>query len=122
MTKRFRQWLAGWLRGNRRSGPRYRAKKVAKAPSQPLPALVYLVGDDECDWAAVLRCPCECGAVIQLSLVRDSTPSWQVEIHRDGLVTLSPSVHRTVDCRSHFIIYRGRLIWCGKEVANLEES
>jgi len=122
MTKRFRKWLAGWLRENRSAGPYYRAERVDMRPSQPLPAVIYLVGDDECDWAGVLLCPCGCGAIIQLSLVRDARPSWHVKIGRNHLVTLSPSIRRTVGCRSHFIIYRGRLIWCGGESADLEES
>jgi len=112
MTRQFRKWLAEWLRQNRSRGPRYTTQKVNSPPSVLKPNIIYLIGDDECDWAAVLRCPCGCGELIHLSLVLDTSPSWRVQIGRKGLATLSPSVYRSIGCRSHFIIYQGRLIWC----------
>ncbi len=33
----------------------------------------------------------------------------------DGAATLLPSVWRTTGCKSHFIIYKGRLIWCSSD-------
>ncbi len=79
------------------------------------PDIVYVIGDDECEWAAVLLCPCSCGETIHLSLVTDAIPSWKVQLHEGKRVTLLPSVWRTMGCKSHFIIYRGHIFWCASE-------
>ncbi len=112
MTPRFRRWLADGLRLNRRRPPEFSIRRVAAWPEEPLPQVLYRLGDAECEWAAGMQCPCGCGAFIQLSLVEDSSPSWRIEQMRSGEFTLMPSVWRTVGCRSHFIIYRSRIFWC----------
>lgn len=112
MTRRFRRWLADWLRANRRRPRDFRPEFVTAWPSVPTPGVLYRLGDSDCEWAAGLRCPCGCGAFIQLSLVQDASPSWRIVPHGSGEVTLLPSVWRTVGCRSHFIIYRSRILWC----------
>jgi hypothetical protein len=116
MRRIFRKRLADWLRANRREPPRFRTQKTKRLPDLIRPNVIYQIGDDECVWAAALRCPCGCEDVIHLSLVHDARPSWRLQKHRNGHVTLLPSVRRTVGCRSHFIIYRSRVIWCLHEV------
>jgi hypothetical protein len=118
MTKRFRKWLASWLRQHRAEPVRFRICKAERIPSNLLLDLVYVIGDEECNWMAALRCPCGCGEPIQLSLVRDARPSWRAECERNGAATLLPSVWRTTGCKSHFIIYKGRLIWCSSDWDN----
>jgi hypothetical protein len=112
MTTRFRRWLADWLRSSRRRPPEFSTRAVTEWPREPLPNVLYRLGDNECEWAAGLKCPCGCGAFIQLSLVEDASPSWRIDRKRSGEFTLMPSVWRTVSCRSHFIIYRSRILWC----------
>ena len=116
MTLRFRQWLAQMLRRERRSTNLFRLIRVESLPQRLASSVLYEVGDADCSWLAALRCPCGCGDTIQLSLVTDMSPSWDFYEHRNGTVTLIPSVHRTVGCRSHFIVRRGRVLWCGTEV------
>lgn len=116
MTSQFRRWLAHCLRSKRRLPPEFSTRLVTEWPREPLPNVLYCLGDTECDWAAGLRCPCGCRAFIQLSLAEDASPSWRIERKRSGEFTLIPSVWRTVGCRSHFIIYRSRLLWCNSEV------
>lgn len=112
MRLTIRKWLAEWLRLHRHEPVRFRTELALRTPHPIQPDVVYQVGDHECVWAALLRCPCGCGDVIQLSLVRDARPSWRVQMHKDGKVSLMPSVWRTTGCKSHFIVYRSRLIWC----------
>ena len=112
MTPRFRYWLAQLLRGARGEPSRFRGARVEFPPQRLTADIVYIIGDDECQWAAVLLCPCGCGDAIHLSLATDSRPSWRIQEHRGGSVSLLPSVWRTVGCKSHFIIYRGRIFWC----------
>ena len=112
MKRTFRSWLAGWLRLNRSEPVRFRTERTDCVPKVPCPDVIYQVGDEDCVWVAALRCPCGCGDIIQLSLVRDVSPSWRLQTRRNGEVTLLPSVWRTVGCKSHFIIYRSRIVWC----------
>lgn len=112
MSSKFRKALARLLRLARRKPPQFEARFVMAVPPSPQPNTVYVVGDDESVWAAALVCPCGCREIIHLSLVRDARPSWRVQTHRNGIVTLLPSVWRTTGCRSHFVIYRGHLLAC----------
>jgi|SRR6266487_3443518 len=93
-------------------GPFVRWLRVEKFPQSFEGHAVYILGDDECVWAAAMICPCGCGELIQLSLVPDASPYWRIKMHWNKLVSLSPSVWRTIGCRSHFILWRGRIYWC----------
>lgn len=82
------------------------------APKRPEPGLLYI---EEWEpgraWAAVLQCPCGCGDRLGLNLCGElDTPSWQLS----GSVkqpTISPSILRTIGCRSHFFIRGGQVVW-----------
>lgn len=90
----------------------WRVRFVEDVPSEPRGRTVYLLGGDVASsWAAALRCPCGCGELIQLSLIGDDEPSWQVRVGRGGRVTLHPSVWRVRGCHSHFHVREGRIVW-----------
>ena len=108
--------MADWLRHHRREPAQFRLQKTKRLPDVVHSNVIYQIGDNECAWAAALRCPCGCKDVIHLSLVSDAQPSWIIQKHKNGNVTLLPSVRRTVGCKSHFIIYRSRVIWCLHDV------
>ena len=56
----------------------------------------------------VFRCPCGCGLELPVNLDSRTGPAWH--LYRPGPnMTLYPSVWRESDCRSHFIVSRGRL-------------
>ena len=73
---------------------------------------IYLAGERSKPWAAALACPCGCGAVICLNLLEDARPRWSAIEHRDGTISIEPSVWRRKGCRSHFFVRRGRIEWC----------
>lgn len=112
MNDDFLSWLRSVFGTRKLKTEPYRCVSVSSAPSSPDAKTVYVVGDDECQWAAALLCPCGCRDVINLSLVEDRSPSWRITRSQDGRVTLMPSVWRTVGCRSHFVLYRGNVFWC----------
>ena len=72
---------------------------------------VYLVGDDFIPWSATFLCPCGCGEVIKLSLIKNDSPRWQVKLHFNGTVTFHPSIWRNKGCQSHFFLKRGHVVW-----------
>ena len=106
--KQFWAWLLGWLIGR---VPIYRSARVADAPDRPAKGIVYIVGEDGYDWSAVMVCPCGCGKVLEMNLLPDAEPVWQVTKHDDGSVSLHPSVWLKTDCRCHFVLQHGRVRW-----------
>lgn len=106
LVEMFRWW-------RRKLPPVYRAERVTVIGDRVPPGVIQVEGDDECAWAVGMACPCGCGDVVNLSLVPGREANWRLTLHRDGTVSLFPSVWRTVGCRSHYWIRRSRLIWAG---------
>ncbi|MGD9804306.1 MAG: DUF6527 family protein [Hyphomicrobiaceae bacterium] len=79
----------------------------------PLPHRdLVLTRDDGEDWSVGMRCPCGCGAAIELMILPGANPRWSVQVDEAGRPTLHPSVWRRKGCRSHFWVRRGRIQWC----------
>jgi hypothetical protein len=64
------------------------------------------------DWCVGLRCPCGCGRRIELLVVVEAKPRWDVVADSKHRVTLNPSVWINDGCKSHFILRAGRIHWC----------
>lgn len=94
--------------------PIYAARIASDEPEHIDPMTLYLVGEDGAYWLAVMVCPCGCGDTIRLPMSTGSSPCWRVGRPLNP-PTLWPSVHRTVRCRSHFILRRGAIEWCVAE-------
>lgn len=92
-----------------------KSKRVNELPDELDPHSVYLVGEGENLWFAAMICPCACGATLHMNLLPDSRPRWKALEHEDGTITLEPSVWRKKDCRSHFFLRCGFIIWCASE-------
>lgn len=83
---------------------------VSDMPDHISPHTVYIVGENNFYWMAVLLCPCGCGDLIHLNLLKDAHPRWKFKIFK-GLISISPSVWRTSGCKSHFFIRSGEIVW-----------
>lgn len=57
------------------------------------------------------RCPCGCGDVQALNLMKSHQPAWSLELHEDLSVSLFPSVHAR-KCGAHFWVQRNEIHWC----------
>lgn len=84
-------------------------------PDKPKPRRVYLVGEPEFPWSAAFLCPCDCGELVQLSLMSNDDPSWIASETRGGRASLHPSVWRIRGCKSHFFIRDGQVIWAREQ-------
>jgi hypothetical protein len=73
---------------------------------------IVLARDDDEDWCVGMRCPCGCGQTIELMLIREVRPRWDLTIDDRGRPSLRPSVWRLAGCRSHFYLKHGRVQWC----------
>ena len=60
----------------------------------------------------VMSCPCGCGAALPVNLDPRAGPAWRLYDSPRGL-SVYPSVWRDTDCKSHFIIWRGRILLLG---------
>jgi hypothetical protein len=105
-----RQWLSALASclGRRLS---LRVLRTDELPEQLSPHHLYVVGERGEDWFAAMVCPCGCGATIDLNLVPPGRPCWTLTVHGDGSPSLSPSVWRQADCRAHYFVRRGRIVW-----------
>jgi len=61
----------------------------------------------------VVRCPDGCGETLIVNLDPRAGKAWWLD-QRGGRVTLYPSVWRDAGCKSHFIVWRGKIIWCDR--------
>lgn len=109
-------WLtSAWARLRGLPAP-YRTRVEPDIPEDPEPGFLYLVGDGDCQWFACFLCPCSCGALVQLSTLSRGRPRWSTTRHRNGTVTLHPSIRRTFGCRSHFLVRRGAIEWANENL------
>lgn len=94
-----------------KTAPLYSTQYVDDFPDDLKPYVIYLLGQPGKEWLAGFSCPCGCGDKIELVL-HGRSPSWKLSYSKDKRPNLSPSVYRSVNCRSHFFLERGRIRWC----------
>lgn len=92
-----------------------RRLQVIKGDSLPmrLPRRnLILARDDGEDWCVGMRCPCGCGHAIELLVIPEAKPRWDVSVDKMERPSLSPSVWLRTGCHSHFWLRSGRIRWC----------
>lgn len=68
----------------------------------------------------LIKCPDGCGETLVVNLDKRAGKAWGLDL-RGGVPTLYPSVWRDGGCGSHFIVWRGRILWCDRyEDGNVE--
>jgi hypothetical protein len=68
----------------------------------------------------VMACPDGCGDTLVVNLDSRADKAWRFDMRGEGL-TLFPSVWREGGCESHFIVWRGHILWCDRfEEGNIE--
>lgn len=76
------------------------------------PNVFALIGESGAYKWAQMQCPCGCGEVLALNLMRSHRPRWEVHVFGKGLFSVNPSVDAR-KCGAHFWIRKNRIIWCG---------
>jgi hypothetical protein len=103
-----------WIRFLDAVGPARRLQIVdgdSLPPRLPLRDLV-LARDEGEDWCVGMQCPCGCGDTIELLVIAEARPRWDVRVGKNKKPTLHPSVWRKQGCGSHFWIKDGKVKWC----------
>jgi hypothetical protein len=109
----MKRWPLWWRRFTEAWSPR-RSLKIVESDTLPaqLPFRnLVLAREDSEDWCVGLRCPCGCGQRLEMMLLKEVKPRWDVTLDARG-VTLHPSVWLRTGCRSHFWVREGKIIWC----------
>src|SRR5579862_3701605 len=55
-------------------------------------------------------CPCGCGEIVALNLMKSHSPRWTVALHDDSTLTVHPSIDSKT-CRSHYWIRQNQVHW-----------
>ena len=104
------QWE--WIRSRLRRDLRVQTMEGFDMPATIAQGVVLRLTVNGEDWLAGMQCPCQCGDVIELMLLKGVHPRWDFKVDRLSRPTLSPSVFRATGCRSHFWIRAGQITWC----------
>ncbi len=104
-----------FIKWHKRKMPLYKTLRVNDFPEELKPYVLYILGKPDQEWLAGMLCPCGCGELIELVLDGDR-PRWRLFISPNGSPTLSPSIYRSVHCRSHFFLQNGIIFWCYSSV------
>ena len=91
----------------------FKIRFVSENPSKEdiVENTITIVGGKNFRKWAYLRCPCGCGDILMLSLLKETTPNWNLKIDRYGRPSITPSIWKTDGCKSHFFIKKGKLKW-----------
>ena len=68
----------------------------------------------------LLSCPCGCGEEFPINLDPRTGPAWRLYGSHQTGVSLFPSVWRTSGCKSHYIIWRDRILLFGQNEEEFE--
>ena len=71
--------------------------------------------------ALVMCCPDGCGEVLTVNLDPALGTAWRLYGSSQG-VSLFPSIWRHEGCKSHFIVWRSRILWCDAEWDDLDAA
>jgi hypothetical protein len=87
------------------------AKALEDVPSNP-GRTIYIVKRGGKARGVVLACPCGCGSRLEANLMRSHWPSWRLRTHRNGTISLFPSLWVSADrCGSHFWTLKNNVRW-----------
>ena len=114
MWKRIWDFICRIFSGSPRRATEFAGVVFVESGVDPAPHIrkrrLVLVGSQErAKWLRFL-CPCGCGQIMALNLMRSHSPHWDVTDHGDGTVSVTPSVHAT-KCGSHYWLRRNRVDW-----------
>jgi len=112
MIKNTLTRIARWVERLVGYQPKFKAIICDELPDVCKTNRLYLVGERKTYWMAAMVCPCGCGDLIQLALDPSGRPRWDFTLDDKNQITLTPSVHRKIRCRSHFILRKGKVLWC----------
>lgn len=89
----------------------YSYKCMDEVPDNLKQDVIYLIRHEDYYWQAIMICPCGCKKLLHMNLICEYKPYWDFKIEKRGRISFSPSIHRTVGCKSHFFVRKGKIVW-----------
>jgi len=108
-VRKFFQWIARPL--SKLWDKPYSIQYHEDPIDNPKEKILYVIGSSNEPWQVEMRCPCGCGEKIVLPVNEETTPCWSLQIVDRNIPTLHPSIWRSKNCRSHFFLRNGKVIW-----------
>lgn len=72
--------------------------------------------------SAIMACPDGCGETLVINLDPRAAKAWRLDQRGEG-PTFFPSVWKANGCKSHFIVWRGYILWCDRfDKGNIEPA
>lgn len=105
------QKLHDWYNRLFKREKHYKYKYVEGVPDELKPGILYIISNDNFYWQIVMLCPCGCKKALHMNLMKGNNPKWKFEIDKKKRISLFPSIDRTVGCKSHFWVRKGKIIW-----------
>lgn len=90
----------------------YRTEWVEDLPEEPRKKFIYIVGGREYPFEAKFLCPLGCGDILSVDIAPEHKKRWNVTEHQNGAISLTPSVWLRTECRCHFWMREGHIVWC----------
>lgn len=106
MAKKLRNWIKGLFK------KKYKYSLVSDIPDLIESNFIYIIENNGYQWQIVMLCPCGCKKTLHMNLMKEHKPYWSFEIDKRKRISLSPSVHRIIGCKSHFFVRKSVIIWC----------
>ena len=114
LLKKLLNWFLRLFKPKKNVGDssNFRLSIVSELPEFPNNKVLYVEGNEKLGdyWYALLKCPCGCEENIMLNLMDDAKPCWKVSIDNSDF-SISPSIWRIKNCKSHFWLRNGKIIW-----------
>jgi len=70
---------------------------------------IYIIRNNNYDKWVAFKCPNNCGARIEVNLMKTKYPYWKLKI-RKNKISLSPSIDAK-DCGAHFWLEDNKVLW-----------
>lgn len=107
LWNRFLNWIRSF-----RSGYALVYVESDELPQRLAPKTITVARENQELWVAGLICPCGCKSRMELMLLDEAKPRWDLNVDKKGRPTLNPSVWRNTGCKAHFWLRSGQIIWC----------
>jgi len=102
--------LLNWIHKLFQCQKTYEYNYVDEVPDYTKPGILYIIKNEEYEWQIVFICPCGCKKLLHINLIKEYEPYWHYTI-KENQISLHPSVHRMIGCKSHFYLKAGKIIW-----------
>jgi Family of unknown function (DUF6527) len=89
----------------------YQYKFVEDVPDLLKLGTLYIINNNNFPWQVAMLCPCGCKKILHMNLMKDHNPRWRFKIDNKNKISLHPSIWRTVGCKSHFFVKKGKILW-----------